>query len=283
MELTTSLNDLRGHLSPLFRYKSAEQAFKELGELRPQIKEELDKRVAKAIAKGYIHRKPQSAFWEALMLIKWNMVYADLDNLFISTGPEGVGKSNLDLVVGILVDETFEPETLKNRILYTSTDIHDFLDNEPQYSFALVDEGGSLFSSRDFNSPESRSMIRLLMTAREDVNRMIAVNVPYFGRLDTFLRNDRLRFVVQGKFVFHPKYLTLQKGIFNAYTAESSQAIKLDTSGKLRFPRPDITGYCPGVGGNLWRAYKAISGPKKKELREREREKLLNGYGRDSQ
>ena len=271
--VTTSLNNLRGHLTQLFQYENTEEAYKELGELRPQLSEELDRRIKRAELKGWITRKPSSLFWEVLLMIKWNMVYADLDNLFINTGSEGVGKSNLDLLIGAIVDETFDPDNLRNRILYTSEDIHDFLDKEPQYSFGFVDEGGSLFSSRDFNSPEARSMVRLLMTARENVNRMIAVNVPYFGRLDTFLRNDRLRFVIQGKFTFDPKHMLLKKGIFNAYTAESAQSIKLDTSGKLRFPRPDIIGYCPKVGGSLWTAYKEISGVKKLEIRARERER----------
>ena len=265
--------DDRQNLSALFQFETPDDIIKERGEIGKQLEEELANRVKFIQAKGWISRKPRGDFWLLLMHIKFNMIYSDLDCLGISTGSEGAGKSNFDLLTGAIIDETFEPDTLRSRMLYDYMEVDSFYEYEPQYSYGFVDEGG-IFGARDFMNADNRALAASLMVAREGHNNFIMVNIPYFGEIDTFIRNQRLRFVIRSEFVYDQKLRQLKQGIFQFYTKSTSQMIGKDHKGKLKFPRPDSVGYCPKVGGDLWRAYKEVAVPHKKGIRDKQRKNV---------
>jgi hypothetical protein len=66
----------------------------------------------------------------------------------------------------------------------------------------------------------------------------------------------------------------VQRGQFDFFTKKNAQGIRKDLRGSLKFPRPSNHGICPMITGDLWRAYKEISKPKKKEFREAQMEKV---------
>lgn len=115
---------------------------------------------------------------------------ADYDNIIVIDGEEGSGKSNTGLQIALGLNPTYDPEN----IIYNHSDWN----NRSIYQkkqVLMIDEGGDLGFSRDWNVKANKELVKFMMIARQ-LNQTMIFCIPNMNWLDKYFREHRTRYRV---------------------------------------------------------------------------------------
>ena len=113
------------------------------------------------------------------------------DALIILDGKERSGKSTL----GITAATYLYPEFNQNNIAVDSEDAVRKLENLPNKSVLMLDEGSMIFSSKDAMSRAQKKIIKILNVIGQK-NMVFIIVLPSFFDLNKWIATDRARFLL---------------------------------------------------------------------------------------
>jgi len=219
----------------------------------------------------------------AIKDLYWNVVFNEIDAIFVITGRERFGKSMLSMVIWAYLDYLREGWGLNatididNKIALVPEDYANLIDKAEGLPGDVVcyDEAGTGMYNRESMSKGNRDLNKILMTCGYK-NLVHLLTLPNFFALDKEVRSRRVAalFVVTA----HPRkckfegdgqvYTKLEKGWFRAYSAKDVQYIKKDShTSRVHYPRTPQGNlrFKSLVGTELWAKYKAFSNKHKRE------------------
>ena len=124
--------------------------------------------------------------WGKLYLC-WKDFMKEKDKVIVITGPEGIGKSTLEMCIGSILDPSFNVE----RVTIGALDaIHALRLAKPGQAVA-ADEGALMLLSRESMSDGNRRIIKILMVIRKK-SLFFIICIPDFKLLDTYVRTHRV-------------------------------------------------------------------------------------------
>lgn len=141
--------------------------------------------------------KPEGAFYldgylKQILDYSKKLIRNDWDVVAMVDGIEGVGKSTLGIQVGWYMSN----ENLTNKnICAGTTDVADKLENLPDKSVLIIDEGSLAFSSTDFMRKEQKRLLKILNVVRQK-NMFLLVIAPTFMALNKRVSLRRSRFLL---------------------------------------------------------------------------------------
>lgn len=164
------------------------------------------------------------------------IIKKDWDCVFLIDGIEGSGKSTLSFICGWYISEG--KITIKN-ICEGSEDAIKKLENLPDKSILIIDEGSLMFSSKDVMKKEQKSLIKILQVIRQKMMCLIIVS-PSFFDLNKYISVSRSRFLLH---VYTDK--ELNRGRYSFFSTKKKKT--LYNVGKKEFnsyqkPKADFIG-----------------------------------------
>ena len=205
----------------------------------------------------------------------------DADYILGIIGPERSGKSNLATYACQRVGQYLSRPFTSKEIFYGG---HDFLEHGRQVEEAqaiMIDEGVEAFNARDWNKEPNRELMEAFMEI--GYKHLFAVLIiPDFNSFDTYLRNHRLIALLQTEMIYDYSTGHYIRGIFRVYNQTKIPFIKKTAEGRLRFPQPTFTEFCPSMrDSQLWKDYKIAEKPRKDALlkEKTDSQKGKNKYG----
>lgn len=112
----------------------------------------------------------------------------DYDTVIVIDGEEGSGKSNTGTQLALRLDPTFDPDTtIYNHEDWAKRPAH------KQKNVLLIDEGGDLGFSRDWNVLANKELVKFMMVARQ-LNQTMIFCIPNIYWLDKYFREHRTRY-----------------------------------------------------------------------------------------
>jgi hypothetical protein len=134
---------------------------------------------------------------------------ADWDTVGAVTGDEGVGKTDLLIVLGLLangltIDRIYDPtkedmvlidKFFRGNMLYTqnATEIERVIENTPQYEFIGVDEGMMVLYKYEHGSKRQIELKKYFATCRKGHNNAVFFCMQDFLDFTKFFRDRRIR------------------------------------------------------------------------------------------
>lgn len=116
----------------------------------------------------------------------------DFDVVFCIDGKEGSGKSTLALTIAWYLSEgTITSEN----ICEGSYDAMQKLDNLPNNSVIIIDEGSLVLSAKDFMTQEQRRLIKVLNVIRQK-NMILIIVAPSFFDLNKYIAHHRSKCLI---------------------------------------------------------------------------------------
>jgi hypothetical protein len=221
----------------------------------------------------------------AIRDLYWNVVYNEIDAIFVITGRERFGKSMLSMIIWAYLDHLrkewgLQPTIdLEKKMAYVPEDYAKNIDKSDGMPGDVVsyDEAGTGMYNRESMSRSNIDLNKILMTCGYK-NLVHLLTLPNFFALDKEVRARRVAalFVVSA----HPRQLKvkcvngssydvtkLEKGWFRSYSAEEVQAIWKDSrTSHVHYP-PTPHGdqrFKSIVGEPLWVAYQTHSNKQKR-------------------
>jgi len=184
----------------------------------------------------------------------WNVVYNEVDAIFVITGRERFGKSMLSMIIWAYLDELRKewglPPTinLEKKVSYVPEDYAKNINNSEGVPGDVVcyDEAGTGMYNRESMSSQNVSLNKILMTCGYK-NLVHLLTLPNFFALDKEVRARRIAalFVVTA----HPRRLLVhgpsgdyevtkpEKGWFRSYSASDVQRIWKDSrTSRVHYP-----------------------------------------------
>lgn len=118
------------------------------------------------------------------------------DNIIMITGAEGTGKSNLAYYLAKSYDPNF---SLQDGYVYDfETMVKKLNESDIQGSVLWCDEATELLGNRDWAKEENKALIKILKMMRS-LNLTIILVIPDFGGIDTYVRDQRVRYILEAK------------------------------------------------------------------------------------
>lgn len=119
---------------------------------------------------------------------------ANYDNFIVVTGGEGSGKSNctwallhaFDPDLDIVEAYTYNNEAFGDKVLH----------GETRGRIFWMDEGSVIANNRDWNTGDNKSFVQTVETCRS-LGFTIAADIPQLDRLDKYLREFRMRYLIK--------------------------------------------------------------------------------------
>lgn len=159
----------------------------------------------------------------------------DFDCMFIIDGQEGTGKSTLSFLCGWYLSKG---KLTMNNICEGTSDAITKLENLPDRSVMIIDEGSLLLSSKDTMKTEQRQLIKIFNVIRQKGMILIVV-APSFFDLSKYISVDRSRFLlhvytnedyIRGKFTYFSTkkkrmLYVMGKKNFNSYAKPRSDFV----------------------------------------------------------
>jgi len=127
-------------------------------------------------------------FWRAEIRAR---LRRDKDVVFLTWGGPGSGKSTADLYLMSLIDETFTPATLPDRIAFRPGHVPRLYEKTPRYGCASIDEAvSSGLMATDHFSREQKELVELINLIRAK-NVALFIAIPDAGDLAKSFRARR--------------------------------------------------------------------------------------------
>lgn len=115
----------------------------------------------------------------------------DKDVVFLTWGGPGSGKSTANLYLMSLIDETFTPKTLPDRIAFRPGHVPKLYETTPRYGCASIDEAvSSGLMATDHFSKEQKELVELINLIRAK-NVALFIAIPDAGDLAKSFRARR--------------------------------------------------------------------------------------------
>src|SRR3989344_1863534 len=115
------------------------------------------------------------------------------DSCIIIAGNERAGKSTLGITLGYILSKG---KLTTDNICANSTDAIDKLENLPDESVLIIDEGSLMFSSKDSMKKEQRQLIKILNVIGQKKMILIII-IPDFFDLNRYIAINRSRFLIR--------------------------------------------------------------------------------------
>lgn len=133
------------------------------------------------------------------------------DNVVVIEGPEGSGKSNLQLELQRLYDPNF---SLENGYVYNVEEFKEKIayGNDEKKTYWL-DEATNVQNNRRWNSIDSQNFIMLLETMRSR-GWCLILCIPSSERLDVYIREHRIRYLIRCEPMRFEKLGKKERGFF---------------------------------------------------------------------
>lgn len=152
-----------------------------------------------------MNRKPETSN----VLVQWirdrvrYMHRENQDMVLPINGSEGDGKSTLGLIIGMIADDTFGPETLRERVTWHGDHHLQLARQAPRFAYLQLDEGEGIIAS-EHSSGTNRRMKRWLYRCRKH-NLWQVFILPEFqavqGTLSSWRADERIETLCKGKAV----------------------------------------------------------------------------------
>ena len=118
-------------------------------------------------------------------------VREDWDLCIGITGPEGVGKSTLAILLGLMMDEKFQLE--RNELFQpTSKEVFAKIENLPKYSVIIADEAIRILYKLRWSEKGQKYINTVYGIARQE-NHISVFCMPRFKDFNEYFRNHRLK------------------------------------------------------------------------------------------
>lgn len=131
------------------------------------------------------------------------------DNIIMVVGGEGTGKSNLAYHLAKSYDPDFN---LKDGYVYDfETLVKRLNDSDVRGSVIWCDEAAELLGNRDWQKEENKSFIKILKMMRS-FNLTIIFCIPDYGGIDTYVRDQRVRYILEAKIMSWEKQPISKRG-----------------------------------------------------------------------
>lgn len=133
----------------------------------------------------------------------------DFDTVGGITGDEGVGKTDLLILLGLLIngftlDQIYKPtdgvlkrieKFFRNNMLYVhnAEEIERVIEGVPRYEFIGVDEGMMILYKYEHATKRQRELKKYFATCRKDHNNAIFFCMQDFNDFTKFFRNRRIK------------------------------------------------------------------------------------------
>lgn len=142
-------------------------------------------------------------------------VAANYDNLVVITGCEGSGKSNMAYALAAEYSRQCGQEfDISSQYVYSTEDFRDKLRSGDDFrGIFWMDEGSNMANNRDWNTTDNKSLIQLLEMCRSRGWTLILC-IPSVDRLDLYIREYRLRYLIECKPMKFEKYGPRERGYF---------------------------------------------------------------------
>lgn len=144
------------------------------------------------------------------------------DWVHMNYGIEGSGKSTLGMYACTKVDPSFNID----RIVFTMDQFKEALKDVKRGQAIMADEMAELMFSRDWNTKESKELVKYMMIMRHR-NAFLWMNIPDFKYVDVYVRQGRLRSLTrtitrQRRSKFEGEYRNWrERGFFIGYTRKT--------------------------------------------------------------
>lgn len=115
------------------------------------------------------------------------------DNIICIEGPEGSGKSNAAYQLISRYDHKFK---LENGYVYDTDAFKDRLESGDDVGRSFwMDEGSNIANNRDWNTENNKNLVKIVETMRSR-HWTLVFCIPKSDRLDIYLRENRLRYLI---------------------------------------------------------------------------------------
>ena len=119
-------------------------------------------------------------------------IASDYDNFMVVVGGEGSGKSNYSYDVLNRFSPGFD---IVEAYTYDNDDFSDKVGPEDVGRVFWMDEGSVMANNRNWNTKDNNSLVTTVETCRSR-HYTITVDIPTLERLDLYLREYRLRYLI---------------------------------------------------------------------------------------
>jgi len=116
----------------------------------------------------------------------------DRDHFIVNSGLEGSGKTTLSLQLAAVIDPTF----CLDRICYRPEQFIEGIEHSKKGQAFVLDEGNLFLFSREAMGSNNKIMVKLFALMRQK-NLCVIVNVPNFYTVDSYIRDHRVRTLLE--------------------------------------------------------------------------------------
>ena len=183
-----------------------------------------------------------------LDIIKYLINEKDFDWVHVVTGTEGSGKSTLGTELCYYIDPNFFN---KDNVITTVNELKDRFRNAEKGTSILIDEGATMFFSRDSMKKETKEATQLLRGLRGK-NCFICICMPDFFALDKYIREHRVcslsRVVKRGRAWFYSKSKI-------QYMLQQSHSVFSKNFNRSKWSNPNFKHSFPDLEPNVKKKY----------------------------